>query len=199
VITAFALASCTAYADQSAQYRRGLDLRVDVGVDGDGPVDIHAARYEGFPELIPAATDPVLGKKKLPADYLTTAPNSRKFFYYLPNANPATLAADERSKTTTTAAEVPGFAQELVSQAFAKAVRVPILVVVGDHDYLYQGDDPAAFKPDQKNAFEAAVSVEAVLIPNAAHDPALHRNAGFTTALINQWASSALAQGPSRH
>jgi pimeloyl-ACP methyl ester carboxylesterase len=327
VITAFALASSAANADQSAQYRRGLDLRVDVGVDGVGSVDIHAERYapigpvrgvqimvpgvtydhhyfdldgsgdvgsqarqavregwlvvaldrvgtgesskppaasvttavqvtsiarfvdkvdsmyrglpivlvghsygsvvaegvaatsdkidalvvtgfmyrrtspsfEGFPELIPAATDPVLGKKKLPADYLTTAPNSRKFFYYLPNANPATLAADERSKTTTTAAEVPGFAQELVSQAFAKAVRVPVLVVVGDHDYLYQGDDPAAFEPDQKNAFEAAASVQAVLIPNAAHDLALHRNAGFTTALINQWASSALAQGPPRH
>jgi hypothetical protein len=30
--------------------------------------------------------------------------------------------------------------------------------------------DPAAFKPDQKNAFDAAASVQAVLIPNAAHD-----------------------------
>jgi pimeloyl-ACP methyl ester carboxylesterase len=153
--------------------------------------------FEGFPELTPTATDPVLGKQTLPAGYLTTAPNSRKFFYYLPNANRATLVADERTKSTTTAAEVPGFAQELASRAFATAVRVPVLVVVGDNDYLYQGDDPAAFEPDQKSAFGAAASVQAVLIPNAAHDLALHRNAPFTTALINRWASSAVASSAS--
>ncbi|MTD58870.1 alpha/beta hydrolase [Amycolatopsis pithecellobii] len=149
--------------------------------------------FEGFPELTPAATDPVLGKEKLPADYLTTAPNSRTFFYYLPNANRATVAADERTKTTTTAAEVPGFGQELATHAFAKAVRVPVLVVVGNHDYLYRGDDPAAFEPDQKSAFGDATTVQAVLIPNAAHDLALHRNAPFTTALIDRWASSVAA------
>lgn len=152
-----------------------------------------APSFEGFPELTPAATDPVLKGKELPVDYLTTAPHSRKFFYHLPNANPATLAVDERTKSTTTAAEVPGFAQELVGQAFAKAVRVPVLVVVGEHDYLYRGNDPAAFEPDQETAFAAATSVQAELIPNAGHDLALHRNAPITTALINRWASSAVA------
>lgn len=148
--------------------------------------------FEGFPELTPAATDPVLRKHKLPAGYLTTDPNSRAFFYHLPNANRAALAADERTKSTTTSAEVPGFSQELASHTFAKAVRVPVLVVVGDHDYLYQGTDPAAFTPDQKSAFGAAASVQAVLIPNAGHNLALHRNASSTTALINRWASFAI-------
>lgn len=149
--------------------------------------------FEGFPELTPAATDPVLGKRKLPADYLTTVPGSRQFFYHLPNTHRATLPADERTKSTTTAAEVPGFAEELVSHAFANAVRVPVLVVVGEHDYLYRGGDPAAFGPDQASAFVAADGVRAVLIPDAAHDLALHRNAPSTTALINRWASQAVA------
>ncbi|PRY38883.1 alpha/beta hydrolase [Umezawaea tangerina] len=149
--------------------------------------------FEGFPALTPAATDPVLGGRNLPADYLTTAPDSRTFFYHLPNTDPATPAADERTKTTTTAAEVPGFAQELTGQTYAKAVHVPVLVVVGEYDYLYQGDDPTAFEPDQKNAFAAATDVRVHLIPNAAHDLALHRNAPFTTALIDRWASSAVA------
>ncbi|MCS7477077.1 alpha/beta hydrolase [Umezawaea endophytica] len=152
-----------------------------------------APSFEGFPELTPAATDPVLGGKGLPADYLTTAPNSREFFYHLPNANPATVAADERTKSTTTAAEVPGFAQEFTGQAFAKAVRVPVLVVVGEREYLYQGNDPAAFEPDQRSAFAAAPSVRAEVVPNAGHDLALHRDAPFTTALIDRWASSAVA------
>jgi pimeloyl-ACP methyl ester carboxylesterase len=151
-----------------------------------------APSFEGFPELTPAATDPVLGNKRLPADYLTTAPNSRKFFYHLPNASPATLAADERTKSTTTAAEVPGFAQEFTSQVFAKAVRVPVLVVVGEHDYLYRGNDPAAFQPDQRSAFGSAPSVRVELVPNAGHDLALHRDAPHTTALIDRWASSAV-------
>ncbi|MET1073652.1 MAG: alpha/beta fold hydrolase [Umezawaea sp.] len=149
--------------------------------------------FEGFPELVPAVTDPVLGRNHLPADYLTTAPGSRTFFYHLPTTNPATPAADERTKATTTAAEVPGFAQELTSQAFAKAVRVPVLVVVGEYDYLYRGDDPAAFAPDQRSAFAAAADVRVELIRDAAHDLALHRNAPSTTALIDRWASSAIA------
>ncbi|MFV2017572.1 alpha/beta hydrolase [Micromonospora sp. LOL_023] len=147
-----------------------------------------APSFEGFPELVPAATDPVLTGRKLPEGYLTTKPNTRQFFYHLPNTDPATLAADERTKATTTAAEVPGFAQELATQSFASAVRVPVLVVVGEADYLFRGSDPADFAPVQRQTFAAAVTVDAVLIRNAGHDLALQRNAPLTNALINRWA-----------
>lgn len=126
---------------------------------------------DGFPAFVPAATDPVLGRRELPEGYLTTAPGSRAFFYYLPNTDPATLRADERTKATTTAAEAPGFTAELESGAFAGAVRVPVLVVVGEHDYLYQGDDPAAFVPDQRQAFGGAAAVAAVIIPGCGARP----------------------------
>ncbi|MFG3640805.1 alpha/beta hydrolase [Micromonospora sp. NPDC047762] len=146
--------------------------------------------FDGFPALVAAATEPLFSHKTLPSGYLTTAPNSRTFFYHLPNTNPATLAADEATKSTTTAAEVPGFATELTTGAFAASVRVPVLDVVGDHDYLYVGGDPTAFVPDQKQAFSSARHVDAVLIKNAAHDLAMHRNAAQTTDLINQWAAA---------
>ncbi|PRY29291.1 alpha/beta hydrolase [Pseudosporangium ferrugineum] len=146
--------------------------------------------FEGFPELTPASTDPVLAGRKLPPGYLTTAPGSRKFFYHLPGTDPATLAADEATKATTTEAEIPGFSTEFGTGAFAAAVRVPVLVVVGQYDYLYKGGDPRAFVPDQKRAFGAARKVSAVLITNAAHDLALHRNAATTNALINRWAAA---------
>ncbi|MFI0795113.1 hypothetical protein ACH4OY_20890 [Micromonospora rubida] len=55
--------------------------------------------------------------------------------------------------------------------------------MVGDHDYLYAGDDPKAFVPDQKRAFSSASRVNVVLITNAAHDLALHRNAVQTNDL----------------
>ncbi|MDG4815043.1 alpha/beta fold hydrolase [Micromonospora sp. WMMD956] len=134
--------------------------------------------FEGFPELVPAR----------PAGYLTTAPNSRAFFYHLPNTDPATLAADEATKATTTAAEIPGFGAELTTGTFAATVRVPVLVVVGEHDYLYVGGDPAAFGADQKRSFGAASRVDAVVIEDAAHDLALHRNAPRTNDLVNRWA-----------
>jgi hypothetical protein len=44
--------------------------------------------------------------------------------------------------------------------------------------------------PDQKGAFGAAPSVDAVLIKDAAHELALHRNAPQTNDLINRWAPS---------
>jgi pimeloyl-ACP methyl ester carboxylesterase len=147
-----------------------------------------APSFEGFPELVPAPTDPVLAGRKLPEGYLTTAPNTRQFFYHLPNTAPATLAADERTKSTTTAAEVPGFGQEFQTGAFAGAVRVPVLVVVGEYDYLFKGSDPADFAPVQRQTFAAAVSVDAVLIHDAGHDLALQRNATHTNATISRWA-----------
>ncbi|SDF40995.1 Lysophospholipase, alpha-beta hydrolase superfamily [Lentzea fradiae] len=153
-----------------------------------------APSFEGFPELLPAATDPVLRKKKLPADYLTSEPGSRKFFHHVPNTSPAVLAADERSKSTTTAAEIPGFTEEFLGGAFAKAVRVPVFVVVGEHDHLYRGNDPAAFEPDQRTAFAAAPGVQVALVRDAGHDLALHRNASSTTSLINRWATRTITE-----
>ncbi len=146
--------------------------------------------FEGFPDLTPASTDPVLAHKNPPPGYLTTAPSSRRFFYHLPSTDPATLAADEATKATTTNAEIPGFAAELNTRTFAASVRVPVLVVVGEYDYLYVGSDPKAFVPEQKRAFSAAVRVDAVVIKNAAHDLALHRNAPRTSDLVNRWAAA---------
>ncbi|GGP65631.1 alpha/beta hydrolase [Saccharothrix coeruleofusca] len=146
--------------------------------------------FEGFPELTPAAADPVLGRRNLPANYLTTPPGSRDFFYHLPGTHPATRAADEATKATTTAAEVPGFAAELTTGTFAASVRVPVIVVVGEHDYLYAGNDPKAFAPDQERAFGAAPRVDAVVVEDAAHNLALHRNATRTNDLINRWAAA---------
>jgi pimeloyl-ACP methyl ester carboxylesterase len=143
---------------------------------------------EGFPELVLAADDPVLGNKKLPANYLTTAPDSRDFFYYLPNAKKSTLIADEKAKSTTTAAESPGFTEELTTGYFAKKVKAPVLVVVGEYDFLYKGSDTTAFATQQKQAFSSAHSVTPVTIPDAAHDLALQENARRTTDLIDQWA-----------
>ncbi|MFG1803062.1 hypothetical protein ACGFI4_23250 [Micromonospora carbonacea] len=46
----------------------------------------------------------------------------------------------------------------------------------------------AAFGPDQKRSFGAASRVDAVVIEDAAHDLALHRNAPRTNDLVNRWA-----------
>lgn len=146
--------------------------------------------FDGFPTLVPAATDPILKDKRLPKGYLTTTPGSRGFFYYLPNASRSTLAADERFKSTTTAVETTGFGQELQTRALAGRVRVPVLVVEGAQDYLSRGNDPANFPADQRQAFHQAASVRAVLIPRAGHDLALQRNAATTVALIDRWAAS---------
>ncbi|MET8081493.1 hypothetical protein [Streptomyces sp. NPDC005303] len=44
------------------------------------PGSTSARGWRGFPELVPADTDPVLAGKALRPGYLTTAPNSRTFF-----------------------------------------------------------------------------------------------------------------------
>jgi pimeloyl-ACP methyl ester carboxylesterase len=146
--------------------------------------------FDGFPTLVPANTDPVFTGRQLPADYLTTEPGSRSFFYATDNVDPATLRADERTKATTTATEVPGFGNELFSGALAAKVRLPVLIVVGDNDFLYRGDDPSVFQTDQENAFAQATNVSAAVIPDAGHDLALQRNAVAATTLIDTWATT---------
>jgi len=110
-----------------------------------------ALSFEGFPTLVSAGTDPAFKNTLVPADYLTTAPGSRSFFYAANNIDPATARADERTKATTTNTEVPGFAGELFSGTFAGQITVPVLNVVGDSDFLYKGDDPNAYQSDQKS------------------------------------------------
>lgn len=147
-----------------------------------------APSLEGFPQLQAASGDPVFAGEHIPEGYVTTAPDSRSFFYDTVNADPATIAADEKTKATATATETPGFTEELTTRAFAAQVKVPVLVAVGAKDYLYLGSDPSAFTSEQKKSFSAAVSVDAKVFDGAAHDLALHKNSAKTNNFINGWA-----------
>src|SRR5581483_6465049 len=81
--------------------------------------------------MYPASSDPAFAHHGLPDGYLTTMPGTRQSdFYYLPGADPAMIALDERTKATGTSGELGSIA-EFEDPAVSGTMRLPVLLVVG--------------------------------------------------------------------
>ncbi|MEU1181678.1 alpha/beta fold hydrolase [Streptomyces sp. NPDC005820] len=141
----------------------------------------------------PATDDPKFENHPVPSGYLTTQDGLRHLFYWPFNADLSTVKADDAAKQTTTTAEVADFQVEWNKGVFSKDVSVPVLSVIGDHDFSF-------FNPDQRDkavaaepaSYPASPDAEVKVIPDAGHDLALHRNADSTTRTINHWLADKL-------
>jgi pimeloyl-ACP methyl ester carboxylesterase len=154
----------------------------------------HAGGGDLFSAMIhPAAEDPAFTNRPVPAGYLTTRPGLRHLFYWPFNADLSTVMADDAVKQTSTSGEHDDFGAELFNDVFGKDVTVPVLSLVGDHDFFFF--DPADLAKTiaaEPGAYPLSPSVDVRAIPDAGHDLALQRNGDSTTNLIDKWLSEKL-------
>ncbi|WP_250574783.1 alpha/beta hydrolase [Nonomuraea sediminis] len=144
--------------------------------------------FEEFAGAIhPASEDPRFTARRLDEAYYTTRPGTRAdWFYHRPGARPEVIARDEATKEPDT------FLESFPPITDNRLIRVPVLIMVGDHDRLLCGEGAtdctgsAALREQQKRWYPNA-PLEAVVIPNTGHVLTLHRSASASSALALDW------------
>jgi hypothetical protein len=88
--------------------------------------------------FVPANTDPRFAGRAVPDGYVTTGPGAATRladFYYAPDADPVVARLDDAFAQTATTGELAGLGISR-DPAVSRAIRVPVLVVVGQNDTL---------------------------------------------------------------
>jgi pimeloyl-ACP methyl ester carboxylesterase len=143
--------------------------------------------------LYPAMLDPKFAGQSLDPGYFTTWPDKRGYaFYYLANADPKVIALDESLKQTTTIGELntgPGMCFDPISFQ----IEGPVLVVIGEYDYLFCGNlvncsDKAAVQNYEEAFYSAQACVETAVINDAGHVLNLQLNADAAYSQMLAWA-----------
>jgi pimeloyl-ACP methyl ester carboxylesterase len=133
--------------------------------------------------LYAAGADPAFATRPPPDGYVTTVPGSRLAdFYFAPSADSAVVAADEAYKQTATAGERASL-NLARDPMYSGAIDVPVLLLVGEYDSL--GCDPAhglmctdaATICGRESPYYPAAPLAAMVVPDAGHSVALHRDA----------------------
>lgn len=126
-----------------------------------------------FPaSLMPAQLEPRFADS--PAGYLTTRPDARApLFFYLANADPSVVAAEERMKDTVTIGEIATFPP---SFSTSDTVAVPVLVQLGDRDTFFCTAPGCPETETEASYFPAAPSIDVHVVIDAGHDINLQLN-----------------------
>lgn len=144
--------------------------------------------------LYPAALDPQFaGMYNL--SYLTTLPGRRGPDFYSSSADPAVIAYDESHKDVFSAAELVSSSLELTALPllnYTSRVTAPVLIVMGAEDNIFCNlavncHSASAIKANEMPYFAHAASLDALSIPNTAHNLALHPSAPQSFTDINNW------------
>jgi pimeloyl-ACP methyl ester carboxylesterase len=181
---------------QAAKYNDDVDAYVLTSMShvvrseepgGEGPGE--DVQFE-----IKAMDDPKFRGRINDPGYLTTNAGMRRFFYYVPNADPAVIKADERLKDVSTAAD-----SERVSLPPAKSpsrsIKVPVLLVVGDKDQYCTADacTPATMLANERPYYSRKAELEVIVVADSGHDVQLHKNAPRTNKEILAWIRGAVS------
>ncbi|BCL32544.1 alpha/beta fold hydrolase [Streptomyces aurantiacus] len=181
---------------QAAKYDDDVDAFVLTGmshvVRDEEPSDEGPGEDVQFE--IRAMDDPKFHGRISDPGYLTTNAGMRQFFYYVPNADPAVIEADERLKDVSTAADSDS-ANLPPAQSPSRSIKVPTLLVVGDKDqYCTPGTcTPESMLANERPYYSDKAGLKAVVVPDSGHDVQLHKNAPDTNAKILTWIKDAVS------
>jgi pimeloyl-ACP methyl ester carboxylesterase len=150
--------------------------------------------------MYPAQGDPRFAGRALPPGYVTTQPGTRgASFFNRGSADPAMLSRDEAMKQTATTGErvTLNFARDV---RFSQQIRVPTLLVVGEHDLLactvgMSCANSAAILAREQADFSPQACLEAVVLAGAGHDTNLHPNALQWYVAAAGWATRRVGAG----
>ncbi|MGW5879079.1 alpha/beta hydrolase [Nocardiopsis terrae] len=138
--------------------------------------------------LCPADQDPRFAGRGIDAGYYTTGPGAREeWFYHASTADPEVIAADERTK----AADV--YSEDFPMPTENAAIRVPVLVVVGEYDRLLCGEggtdssSSTRFLEQESQWYSPEARLEAVVVPDTGHALNLHRTASRWFSVAREW------------
>jgi pimeloyl-ACP methyl ester carboxylesterase len=175
------------------------------GVIVTGAAHSLTARFANAGAFYPAISDPKFARRGLDAGYLTTKPGTRtNLFFADPDFDPAIIPIDEHRKDT-----VPGSllvtGLPLVTSTATQAIQVPVLILLGDHDFTTCGPNTEGGSFDcstgkivaqQEQAFYSAEArVHACVIPGSGHDINLAVNHDIQVADVLAWSSAFIGDG----
>ncbi|MHC0430234.1 alpha/beta hydrolase [Streptomyces sp. O3] len=140
----------------------------------------------------PAGDDPLLASIGAPAEYLTQRPGRRaRMLEYAGGIDPELSAYNELIKSTATWGEGRSL-PETYRAEYSRAIDVPVLLVVGEHDALFAGAD-VGFAPESAavHAFEkdyyGTADLTTHVVPGSGHSLTIHRGAPHFFALTRDW------------
>jgi len=173
--------------------------------DVDGLIDVAMCDVGASSEVVLDIT--VNDTEGLASDdgYFGGTPQERtRLMYYLPDADPAVVAADNKSANPTPTAEMQSISPQ-PARYFDAQVTAPVLVVFGENDSIFPSEPFSGAPPGSPSCqsvqpllYVASPSVSAVTIPTAGHTVMTHRNASVFEAAIYQWlvAKAGAPSGP---
>ncbi len=176
---------------------RGFKRVILVGhSSGSGAVTLEAATYHdvdgvvvtGFTHrlatrgldvplsMYPATLDPAFARLGLDPGYLTTRPGARSKngFYNTAVADPSVIAYDESHKDVVSMVYAAGFPLIINDPSVSRSIDVPVLSLVGSHDYGFCDTPECPQAADEGAAWSPAAQLELHVIANAGHDIHLH-------------------------
>ena len=121
----------------------------------------------------PAKQDPLL--KGYPAGYLTLLKEQRKQYFYNPdNTDPKIYDLDNQYKGTGTIGEFGALTEGLIPN-YARKIKVPMLIVIGEKDRifcsaLFPCKDPKQILKREKPIYSSTKKLEVFVVPNAGHN-----------------------------
>jgi len=150
-----------------------------------------------FASAYSASMDPKFAAFGLDSGYLTFKPGTRApLFYWTPTADPNVIALDERLKDTVSGTEfgaaVPLFNSPPAATAPSQAIKVPTLIVLGEHDRVFCDEDGLTCNHHNvANAeapyYSSEARVRVYVAPETGHDLQLHETAPATGERILDW------------
>lgn len=150
-----------------------------------------------FQSAYSAVDDAGFGTSGLDAGYLTFKPGTRAaLFYWTPTADPNVIALDERLKDTVSGTEfgaaVPLFNSPPAQSAPSRAIKVPTLLVLGQHDRVMCDEDGLVCSQQNVAGAEAPyyssqARLQVLIAPETGHDLQLHETAAATGEAILDW------------
>jgi pimeloyl-ACP methyl ester carboxylesterase len=184
--------------DEAASYQDVDGLIVTGALHKSSPSNVN----QTFGFVYPATQDPKFQDSGLDAGYYTTIPGDRQpFFYHSSDADPNVISTDEGTKDVFVLNEVIAGADP-GNLARTAHITVPVLVVVGQFDFIFCATDGTDCSSDQSvQAAEAQyyppqACLEAHILPGSGHDINLHLNAQDWFGMARKWLNKFFGDDP---
>ena len=148
--------------------------------------------------LYTVGDDATFSKAGLDGGYITSRPGSKSiFFYNTANADQHVIDTDERLKDVVSGMlieqSVPLVLAPPPQESPSRFIRVPTLVVLGEHDMTVAGPDGIVCTQETVRNAEAPYyplvpgGIDVHVVPGTGHSLPLHRNGRSTADFINGW------------
>lgn len=144
--------------------------------------------------MYPATLDPVLRQSyPLPdVGYLTTRPGTRSTYFYPPNPDPSVVAADDATKSVFSMTEAPDSALLGLITPYSLSIKVPVLLVNGDHDAIFcpggTCTTAATLSAAEAPYYSPAACLHTAVMAGVGHDVNLAPNAPQYHSIVLNWA-----------